>query len=75
MVIGLITRREDALRAIGAAAEYFETNEPLSPLGGSLREVDRRARMSLDAYLEELIPDASTRQTFYWRSGIKPPEG
>lgn len=75
MVIGRITRREDALRAIGAAADYFETNEPLSPLGGSLREVDRRARMSLDAYLEELIPDASTRQTFYWRSGIKPPEG
>ncbi len=73
MVLGRISRRDDALRAIGAAAEYFETHEPLSPLGVALREVDRRARMSLDAFLEELIPDANTRQTFYWRSGIRPP--
>lgn len=73
MVLGKITRRDDALRAITAAADYFDSNEPLSPLGFALREVDRRARMSLDAFLEELIPDSSTRQTFYWRSGIKPP--
>ncbi len=71
--IGRIERREDALRAVTAAADYFERFEPLSPLGSTLREVDRRARMSLDALLEELIPDASTRELYYWRSGIKPP--
>lgn len=71
--IGRIDRREDALKAIAAAADYFERLEPLSPLGNALREVDRRARMSLDAFLEELIPDAGTRDLFYWRSGIKPP--
>ena len=72
-VAGKITRREDALKAIGAAADYFEYNEPLSPLGASLREVDRRARMSLHDLLSELIPDDSARRDFYWRSGIKPP--
>lgn len=72
-VAGKIGRREDALKAIGAAADYFQQFEPLSPLGETLREVDRRARMSLHDLLNELIPDDSARRDFYWRSGIKPP--
>ncbi|WP_167737532.1 type VI secretion system protein TssA [Sphingomonas parva] len=72
-VPGKITRREDALHAVSAAAEYFLTHEPQSPLGGTLREVDRRARLSLHDFLAELIPDESNRESFYWRSGIKPP--
>jgi type VI secretion system protein ImpA len=74
-VAGKITRREDALKAIAAAADYFQQHEPLSPLAETLREVDRRARMSLHDFLTELIPDDSARQDFYWRSGIKPPSG
>jgi type VI secretion system protein ImpA len=74
-VAGKITRREDALRAISAAAEYFLANEPQSPIGSTLREVDRRARMGLHDFLAELIPDESVRETFYWRSGIRPPTG
>ncbi|HUD29125.1 MAG TPA: type VI secretion system ImpA family N-terminal domain-containing protein [Novosphingobium sp.] len=70
---GKITRREDALKAVAAAADYFALYEPLSPLGVTLREVDRRARMSLHDLLNELIPDDSARRDFYWRSGIKPP--
>jgi len=72
-VSGKITRREDALKAIAAAADFFLEHEPLSPLGATLREVDRRARMSLHNLLNELIPDESARRDFYWRSGIKPP--
>nr|WP_256731606.1 type VI secretion system ImpA family N-terminal domain-containing protein [Sphingomonas sp. dw_22] len=72
-VAGKISRREDALKAISAAAEYFLTHEPQSPLGSTLREVDRRARMGLHDFLAELIPDESVRETFYWRSGIRPP--
>ncbi|MEE4452452.1 ImpA family type VI secretion system protein [Novosphingobium resinovorum] len=72
-VAGKITRREDALKAVAAAADYFSQFEPLSPLGETLREVDRRARMSLHDLLNELIPDDSARRDFYWRSGIKPP--
>lgn len=70
---GRISRREDALRAVSMAADYFVTHEPLSPIGVTLREVDRRARMSLHDYLSELIPDESARDDFYWRSGIRPP--
>lgn len=70
---GRIVRREDALRAVAMAADYFAAHEPLSPLGGALREVDRRARMSLHGLLAELIPDESARELFYWRSGIRPP--
>lgn len=73
-VAGRITRREDALAAVSAAADYFQLHEPLSPLGSTLREVDRRARLSLDDLLSELIPDESARNDFYWRSGIRPPE-
>ena len=74
MVLGRIGNRSDALRAVTAAAEYFERFEPLAPMGATLREVDRRARMSLTDLLEELIPDSDTRETFYWRSGIRPPQ-
>jgi type VI secretion system protein ImpA len=69
-----IARREDALRAVAAAADFFDTFEPLSPIGSALREVSRRARMSFADLLAELIPDGDTRDTYYWRSGIKPPE-
>jgi type VI secretion system protein ImpA len=73
MVLGRISNRADALRAVTAAADYFERFEPHAPMGATLREVDRRARMSLADLLEELIPDSDTRETFYWRSGIRPP--
>jgi type VI secretion system protein ImpA len=73
MVLGRIGTRADALRAVNAAADYFDRFEPLSPMGPSLRDIDRRARMSFSKLLEELIPDSDTRETFYWRSGIKPP--
>lgn len=73
-VAGRITRREDALAAVSAAADYFQTNEPLSPLGSTLREVERRARSTLADLLAELIPDETARNDFYWRSGIRPPE-
>lgn len=73
-VAGRITRREDALAAVSAAADYFQSNEPLSPLGSTLREVERRARSSLADLLVELIPDETARNDFYWRSGIRPPE-
>ena len=74
MVLGRISNRADALRAVTAAADYFERFEPLAPIGATLREVDRRARMSLADLLEELIPDSDTRETYYWRSGIRPPQ-
>lgn len=70
---GKIDTREDALRAVNAAADYFARREPHSPVGKALREIDRRARMDLQELIAELIPTADARTEFYWRSGIRPP--
>jgi len=70
---GKIDAREDALRAVNAAADYFARCEPHSPVGKALREIDRRARMDLQDLIAELIPTADARTEFYWRSGIRPP--
>ncbi|VVT18019.1 type VI secretion system protein TssA [Erythrobacter sp. EC-HK427] len=70
---GKIDSREDALRAVNAAADYFARREPHSPVGKALREIDRRARMDLQELIAELIPTADARTEFYWRSGIRPP--
>jgi len=72
-VAGKIDTREDALRAVNAAADYFARHEPHSPVGKALREIDRRARMGLQELIAELIPTAEARTEFYWRSGIRPP--
>ncbi|QZH74553.1 MAG: type VI secretion system ImpA family N-terminal domain-containing protein [Erythrobacter sp.] len=72
-VAGKIDSREDALRAVNAAADYFARREPHSPVGKALREIDRRARMGLQELIAELIPAADARTEFYWRSGIRPP--
>ncbi len=72
-VAGKIDSREDALRAVNAAADYFARCEPHSPVGKALREIDRRARMGLQELIAELIPGADARTEFYWRSGIRPP--
>ena len=72
--LGQMSTREHALQAVRAAATFFDVHEPLSPLGAALRDVDRRARLSFADLLNELIPDEDSRTTFYWRSGVKPPE-
>ena len=71
--VGEMATRQDALRAVSGAATFFERYEPLSPVGSALREVIRRAGMSFTDLVAELIPDNGSRETFYWRSGIKPP--
>ena len=71
--IGQMTTRDDALRAVRAAAAFFDTHEPVSPLGPALHELDRRARLTFADLLSELIPDEDSLNTYYWRSGVKPP--
>jgi type VI secretion system protein ImpA len=71
---GAPATREQALAAILAAADYFEKVEPLGPTGPALREVCRRARMTYRDLMAELLPDMGTRNEFYLRSGIRPPE-
>ncbi len=66
-----LTSRDDALNSILTLADYFERSEPQAPIGMSLREVVRRARLPLEALLLELLPDASARTLFLQRAGIR----
>ena len=63
--------REAALNAVLTLAEFFEKREPQSPIGLSLRETVRRARLPMEALLLELLPDSSSRTLFLQRAGIR----
>ena len=70
---GVIASREDALRFVLKAADYFRTNEPHSPVADTLEEVVRRARMSFSELLAELVPDDTVFRQALTIAGIKPP--
>lgn len=63
--------RDGALNQILTLADHFERSEPQSPIGLSLREVVRRARMPLEDLLSELLPDPGMRTLFLQRAGIR----
>ena len=63
--------RDEALAAVLALADFFDASEPQSPIGLSLREAVRRARLPLEALLSELLPDAASRTLFLQRAGIR----
>lgn len=67
-----ISGREEALRTLLKTAEYFERAEPQSNIALTLRELVRRARMSLPDLLEELIPDQTARDQYMIRLGARP---
>jgi type VI secretion system protein ImpA len=66
--------REQALESILAIAQFFEQREPQSPIGYTLREAVRRARMPLETLLAELLPDEAQRKALLMNAGIKPAE-
>ncbi len=65
------TSRDEALNAVLTLADFFERSEPQSPVGLSLREVVRRARLPLTSLLLELLPDSESRTLFLQRAGIR----
>jgi type VI secretion system protein ImpA len=70
---GPIAGRGGALTTMLAIAEFFEKTEPLSPIGPALRSLHRRAQLSFDDLVAELLPESGSREGFYTRLGIKPP--
>lgn len=66
--------REQALGQVLEIARFFRTSEPHSPISYVLEEAVRRARMSMNELLDELIVDRDARRYFYLASGIRPPE-
>ena len=63
--------REDALRTLAEIADFFERSEPQSLVAVSLREVVRRARLSVQELVAELLPEDMQRREFLMRAGIR----
>jgi len=70
---GGVHNREEALRVLLQIAEYFRQNEPQSPVGTTLEELVRRARMPFSDLLLELLADKSAWRSALTSAGIKPP--
>jgi type VI secretion system protein ImpA len=70
---GRITTREEALRTLDEAADFFRRTEPHSPLAYTLREAVRRGRLTWPELLEEIVPDADSRAAILSSLGIRPP--
>ena len=74
LVNGPIAGREQALRQLGEIAEWFKRNEPNSPIGYTLDEAVRRARMAWPELVAELIADEGSRSALLTSLGMKRPE-
>lgn len=63
--------REQALQQLLELSDYFERTEPQSLVASGIREVVRRARLSVADLMHELLPVPSQREEFFLRAGIK----
>jgi type VI secretion system protein ImpA len=70
---GAVTGREQALRRLAEVAEWFKHNEPNSPVGFTLDEAARRARLAWPDLVAELVSDETARQTLLTSAGMKRP--
>ncbi len=69
--VGQIRNRADAYDAILRIADFFAATEPQSLVAKSLRETVRRAKLSVDELLVELLPDPDQRTIFLLRAGVR----
>jgi type VI secretion system protein ImpA len=70
---GAISGREQALRQLTEIAAWFKRNEPSSPIGFTLDEAVRRARLGWPELVAELVSDEAARNSLLTSAGIKPP--
>ena len=68
-----MTGREQALRRLAEVAAWFKRNEPNSPIGFTLDEAARRARLAWPDLVAELVSDETARQTLLTSAGMKRP--
>lgn len=62
--------RARALETLIEVAAFFDRNEPQSLIGETLRNVVRRAGLTAEELLAELLPDSQQRALFLLRAGI-----
>ena len=66
--------REDMLRELGKIADFFRKSEPQSPLPLTLDDAIRRARLSWQELLEEVVANEEARNAMLLQLGIRPPK-
>lgn len=71
---GPIGGRDQAISQLEEIAEWFKRNEPNSPIGYTLDETVRRARMPWPELVAELIADEGSRSALLTSLGMKRPE-
>ena len=71
---GAIAGREQALRQLADVAAWFKHNEPNSPIGFTLDEAARRARLAWPELVAELVSDETARQALLTSAGMKRPD-
>lgn len=70
---GPMRTREDALRTVSLAADFFRATEPHTPISFALDQIVRWGRMPLPDLLSELIPDTNARDQLFKMVGIASP--
>lgn len=68
-----VTGREQAIRQLEEVATWFKLNEPNSPIGFTLEEAVRRARLAWPDLIFELVADDTARQALMISAGVKRP--
>ena len=66
--------REDAMKYLRYAVEWFRANERHSPVSYACEQAVRWSDMPLPDLMNELIEDSGARGSFYKLTGIQPPE-
>jgi type VI secretion system protein ImpA len=59
VAVGAIASRQDAVKALEAVANFFERNEPSSPVPLFVERTKRLIAMDFIQLLEEIVPDAA----------------
>lgn len=73
---GSISSREDAFRALRAAAEFFRRVEPQSPVSYAIEQALRWGSMPFPELFRELLPDEHIRRDLFRLAGVRddPPQ-
>ncbi|MBB3060952.1 type VI secretion system protein TssA [Microbulbifer rhizosphaerae] len=71
MPTGPVASREDALKLLEAAAKYFRTYEPHTPLAPGLERLIGWGRMTVSELMAELLPDDQSRSIYSQLTGVK----
>lgn len=70
-VSGPIKSRDDAFKQLTQISQFFRMTEPHSPIAYALEKAVKWGNMPLGELMMELIPDASSRETYSQLTGVK----